>query len=187
MEIVPLREEHVYDFLNWRDHEDPLYQMYNFCETEETVGDWYLWKTQNPKDRYFSILVRGVAVGYMGLKNLSRDGKTAEVGIILGGGETGRGIGGEALSKLLDYGFGEIGLETIALEVLPWNDRARKLYEKLGFRLVKRLYRPVDLPQEAPSTDAFSKYRDKMRVGKHFSAVLVDRMELRKGEWECGI
>jgi RimJ/RimL family protein N-acetyltransferase len=45
----------------------------------------------------------------------------------------GRGLGTEATSLIIDYGFGQLGLERIDLEVLAENGRARRAYEKVGF------------------------------------------------------
>ena len=63
MNLIPLEERHVVDFLNWEDHTDPLYGMYNFEETRETIGEWYLWKTEDKRDLYYAIMERGRAIG----------------------------------------------------------------------------------------------------------------------------
>lgn len=187
MEMVPLRERHVYDFLDWQIRTDPRDRMYNFVETEATVGDWYRWKTNDPRDLYFAIVVDGVSVGYTGLKDRSSDGKCAEVGIVIGGGKTGKGYGKSALERLIAYGFETMKLERIALEVLPWNDRARRVYTGLGFKPVGQIFRPVDLSRSDINDAVFDPYRDKIRAGRAYVAVMVDRMELRKGEWQGGI
>lgn len=46
----------------------------------------------------------------------------------------GKGYGTEAMSVLLDYGFGILNLHRIELEVFEFNKRAKKAYEKLGFK-----------------------------------------------------
>jgi len=46
---------------------------------------------------------------------------------------TGKGIGAEAMRLLLDYGFNELNFYRIQLNVIAYNERAIKLYEKLGF------------------------------------------------------
>lgn len=46
---------------------------------------------------------------------------------------TGKGIGKEVMSLLLDFGFNELNFYRIQLNVIAYNDRAIKLYEGLGF------------------------------------------------------
>lgn len=43
------------------------------------------------------------------------------------------GYGPEAMRLLLEYGFGQLNLHRIELEVFGYNERAMKAYEKVGF------------------------------------------------------
>ncbi|RIX48629.1 N-acetyltransferase [Paenibacillus nanensis] len=45
----------------------------------------------------------------------------------------GKGYGSEALLLMLDYGFGVLNLHRIELYVYSYNERAKHVYEKLGF------------------------------------------------------
>ncbi|MDF2178098.1 GNAT family N-acetyltransferase [Aliiglaciecola sp. CAU 1673] len=45
----------------------------------------------------------------------------------------GQGLGAEAARLAIQFGFTDIGLKSISLEVLAINARARRLYQKLGF------------------------------------------------------
>ena len=44
-----------------------------------------------------------------------------------------RGLGTEAIRLFLCYGFERLGLRRISLDVLNFNPRAKRVYEKLGF------------------------------------------------------
>lgn len=44
-----------------------------------------------------------------------------------------RGLGTEASRLFLSYGFEQLGLRRISLNVLNFNPRARRVYDKLGF------------------------------------------------------
>jgi [ribosomal protein S5]-alanine N-acetyltransferase len=48
--------------------------------------------------------------------------------------DRGRGYGTDALNATCDFGFGELRLERIGLEVMVSNERAMRSYEKAGFR-----------------------------------------------------
>ena len=45
-----------------------------------------------------------------------------------------RGLGTEATRLIVGYGFERLGLHRISLEVYAFNPRARRAYEKAGFR-----------------------------------------------------
>lgn len=51
-----------------------------------------------------------------------------------------RGIGYKATVKLFEFAFRELDLETIELEVFPFNERAISLYKKLGFEVTDHIY-----------------------------------------------
>jgi RimJ/RimL family protein N-acetyltransferase len=46
----------------------------------------------------------------------------------------GQGYGTDALNALVDFGFGELRLERIELEVFDFNERAIRSYQKAGFQ-----------------------------------------------------
>jgi diamine N-acetyltransferase len=72
-----------------------------------------------------------VAMG--GLTNISPEHRHAELYIVTRPGFTGRGIGEQALRSICRHGFVELGLNRIYLYTMGTNQRARRLYERLGF------------------------------------------------------
>ncbi|PYZ93363.1 hypothetical protein CR194_09240 [Salipaludibacillus keqinensis] len=46
----------------------------------------------------------------------------------------GKGLGTEAMSSLLEYGFQMLNLYRVGLDVFSYNKRGMKAYEKLGFK-----------------------------------------------------
>ena len=75
-------------------------------------------------------------IGTIGLFDLNQLNGTAGMGISIGEkGLWGRGLGTDALLALLDFGFGELRLNRIWLEVYDFNPRGRRSYEKCGFML----------------------------------------------------
>jgi RimJ/RimL family protein N-acetyltransferase len=74
-------------------------------------------------------------VGACGLNRLDARCRHACLGITIGDKTAwGKGFGREALTLLLDYGFQTLNLNRIWLEVFEYNHRAKRLYEKLGFK-----------------------------------------------------
>ncbi len=76
-------------------------------------------------------------IGNCGLHQLSEVHRHASLGIFIGEKTYwNQGIGAEATSLLLDYGFNVLNLNNITLDVLAYNKRAIKCYEKIGFKHV---------------------------------------------------
>jgi len=74
--------------------------------------------------------------GYVDLDHLNQ---TGEVGIFIGNKKYwNKGYGTEALSLLMDYGFKALNLHNICLRVFPFNERAIKVYGKIGFKEIGR-------------------------------------------------
>jgi [ribosomal protein S18]-alanine N-acetyltransferase len=73
------------------------------------------------------------------------DGDVTEVGIGLRPDLTGRGLGESFLNAQLEYAANEWKPTTFRLFVASWNERAIRLYERLGFREVAREMRHFEL------------------------------------------
>ncbi len=79
----------------------------------------------------------GKAIGICGLHNKNEINRTANFGIFLGDKNYwGHGIGTEATLLILDYAFNVLNLNSVYLEVIDFNKRAIKSYEKCGFKYV---------------------------------------------------
>ncbi len=65
--------------------------------------------------------------------------RSAELGIFLGEKTAwGKGYAREASALLLDYAFNLLNLHSVMLGVFSFNERAIRLYERLGFRAIGR-------------------------------------------------
>jgi RimJ/RimL family protein N-acetyltransferase len=91
------------------------------------------------RDRYHFVICLiddGRPIGAADLRDIDLENGHADFGIVIGEkGEWNRGYGTEALAALCDFGFGQLRLERIALDVYAGNLRAQRSYEKAGFRL----------------------------------------------------
>lgn len=77
----------------------------------------------------------------------------------------GKGIGSSAMSLILEFAFGELNLHRVCLQVFSFNERAIKLYEKMGFshegRLRHALYRSGNWHDIVLMSILKSEYKDK--------------------------
>lgn len=94
---------------------------------------------QQGRDRYHFVICLiddGRPIGIADLHELNLEEGHAAFGILIGEkAEWNRGYGTEALNTICDFGFGQLRLERIALDVYAANKRAQRSYEKAGFRL----------------------------------------------------
>jgi RimJ/RimL family protein N-acetyltransferase len=82
------------------------------------------------------MLETGEPIGTIGLFAIDRDNGNAGIGISIGDRSLwGQGLGTDAMFALLDFGFGQLRLERLWLDVYDYNARARRSYEKCGFVL----------------------------------------------------
>ncbi|HWI54276.1 MAG TPA: GNAT family protein [Desulfobacteria bacterium] len=78
----------------------------------------------------------GKPIGFISLGDIDRDSHKAEVGMLIGEKEFwDRGFGTEGLKLLIKYLFYEMDFNRIGLEVFEYNTRAKKAYQKIGFKV----------------------------------------------------
>lgn len=105
--------------------------------SEKKIKEW-IEKRSEKEDR-FGFSIRSLAddrlIGHIGLFVQWAEGD-AWVGIAIGERDFwGRGYGTEAMHLALQYAFTELNLRRVSLAVHAYNTRARRSYEKAGFRL----------------------------------------------------
>jgi RimJ/RimL family protein N-acetyltransferase len=101
---------------------------------------------ENDRGRSFPFSVRtlegDILIGDVGLDVVSWAGGDAFVGIALGDRACwGKGYGTDAMRVILRYGFQELNLRRVTLNVFEYNPRAIRSYEKAGFRHEGRMRR----------------------------------------------
>jgi len=75
-------------------------------------------------------------IGNCGFSNIDYINRVAMFGILIGESDAwNQGYGTEATRLILAYGFEQLNLHRIELEVYSLNPRAKKAYEKVGFKL----------------------------------------------------
>jgi RimJ/RimL family protein N-acetyltransferase len=120
------------------------------------------------KDAYhfvICLLADERAIGTAGFHQVNYEDGNASFGISIGEkAEWNRGYGTDALRALCDFGFGQLRLERIELDVYESNKRAQRSYAKAGFVTEGTL-------RHAHFSDG--RYQD------------VLRMSILRGEWEA--
>jgi RimJ/RimL family protein N-acetyltransferase len=97
---------------------------------------WFEQVRQRDDIRIFAIREDGRLVGSCQLHSINSVHRSAELQIRIGEpGARGRGIGTTATERLLEIGFHELELHRIYLHVLATNEPARRVYERVGFRV----------------------------------------------------
>jgi RimJ/RimL family protein N-acetyltransferase len=89
------------------------------------------------RELYHFVICRlddGQPIGTIGLEEIDHLNGSAAFGIAIGDKAMwGQGYGPDAVATLCDFGFGELRLERIWLDVYADNARAKRAYEKVGF------------------------------------------------------
>ena len=96
--------------------------------------EWFSAYKKDKSKKFFTICDDSKPIGLVGLSNISKCNKNADLFIIIGEDEyRGKGIGKIAGKWIIDYGFNKLKLHKINLGVMKNNVPAIKLYKSLGF------------------------------------------------------
>jgi RimJ/RimL family protein N-acetyltransferase len=123
-------------WLEWPRHLDPLFHAFNPPPMSVRQRDVY-WANhrQSSASRQFAVDDRdGILVGKISLREIDWYARSAVLGISFRADRLGQGLGSDAMSALLGHYFGPLGMEALFLDVAAYNERARRCYERCGFR-----------------------------------------------------
>lgn len=140
LRLTSLKEEDLNTFENWYNdvkflrHYDMIAafpksqpQLLEMLQDIRTSNDRYIFAVRTVEDNKF--------IGVTGFENILWNNGVAIIYIGIGDNTfRGRGFGKEALALTMEFGFQELNLHRIQLNVLSYNDPAIKLYENLGFK-----------------------------------------------------
>jgi diamine N-acetyltransferase len=102
--------------------------------TLENEEEWFAKYEKDETKKFFTVYLESTPIGIVGLSNISKQNRNANLFIIVGEDEyRGRGYGKDAMEQILDYGFGELKLHKINLGVVKENQAAVHLYLFMGF------------------------------------------------------
>lgn len=136
--VEPAAEELFTEIATWR--YDPPYDFYD-GDPEPVL---------NP-ERFFQVLEENDEL--VGFLYFEQRGDTLEYGLGLRPNLTGRGLGLEFFQFGLEFGRERYRPERVVTNVAEFNERARTVYERAGFRVTGRRIRDFDGWGEVPFLD----------------------------------
>jgi diamine N-acetyltransferase len=139
--LRPAERDDIPLFVSWlNDAETASFLSFRAPMSFAQEEDWFekLLVDQGKSRWHFvmCLLDGGQPIGTIGLFDLDTVNGSAGMGITVGEKSLwGKGYGTDSLNALLDFGFGMLRLERIWLDVNDDNVRAKRSYEKCGFKL----------------------------------------------------
>jgi len=137
--LRPSERSDLDDFVRWFNDADTMRYLAMRAPMGRAAEErWFdsMLERQGKRDYHFVIclLEDGRAIGTIGLHEVDQESGSAAFGIAIGEkAEWDKGYGTDALNAIADFGFGELRLERIYLDVYEQNLRAQRSYEKAGF------------------------------------------------------
>jgi len=107
---------------------------------ESTEAEYDLYSKGEQRDWVLFVMYERATlrpIGIVELTEINFAHRTALFGIRIGEADCwGRGYGTEATTLMLDYAFNALGLHNIMLDPFAFNERAIRVYQKAGFKLI---------------------------------------------------
>jgi len=97
------------------------------------LSEVHRYPQEMPSTLHFKIEYNGAVIGEVALKTIKWFNRKAEVSIFLDPQYQGKGLGKQALLKLMDFAFHTMNLYRLEAEVVDYNEAAKKLFRKIGF------------------------------------------------------
>jgi RimJ/RimL family protein N-acetyltransferase len=138
--LAPLSTDSVGDWVRWMEDPDTTRYLYApgdrpaHAPTPSGLLDWGRRILSDPERIVFALTdtASNRLIGDARLTPLGRG--RAKFSIMIGVGDfRGRGLGTEATALVCRYGFEQLGLREIVLDVDPRNERAVRAYRTVGF------------------------------------------------------
>ena len=122
-------------------------------ETLKATENYILVKTEQIKlktEFTFAVKTNNTAIGLLILKNINWEQKRGEMAYCIDKVYQGRGWITQALMKVTDFAFNDIGLKTLEIIVYKQNKASVRVAEKSGFKWTKTLLKAYSPINEEP-------------------------------------
>jgi len=137
--LRPLEEEDLDRCMRWINNPEITANLERRLPMSRTLEqEWLTGQYKSEKGFSLAIVLKDGDhhIGNCGLHSIDYVNRNAEFGIMIGEKEQwGKGYASEAARLIINYGFNQLGMHRIFLHVYSHNERAQRVYEKVGFRL----------------------------------------------------
>jgi RimJ/RimL family protein N-acetyltransferase len=137
--LSPMSSEDAEKYVEWLNDLEVTHYLNMARRTVSVEKEKEFLQRMVKEENIFAIIRKDKdrLIGNCGLHNVDGINRTAELGIFIGDKSCwGKGYGEEAVKLLLDHGFNILNLKNIMLRVFSFNERARRCYEKCGFKTI---------------------------------------------------
>lgn len=141
IELAEIKREYVPKYVEWFNDWEMVQYLMPGIPLPMTLEEETQWYDSRGKNKDKSIIFAILAlpdknlIGNVGLHDLDFKNRRAAFGISIGDkAYWGKGYGTDATRTIVKYGFEQLGLNRIELEVYDFNPRAIRAYEKAGFQ-----------------------------------------------------
>jgi RimJ/RimL family protein N-acetyltransferase len=142
VQLLAVEREHLKQLLEWRNNTDFRRYFREYRELSMSHQErWYEEKVlKDPTTEMFSIcrISDGRLIGCCGLVYINWIAKHADLSLYIGWNDAyidDQGYAEESCRLLLCYAFEELGLNKVWLEIYVFDEKKKKLYDKLGFKV----------------------------------------------------
>ncbi|TFY91523.1 N-acetyltransferase [Pseudomonas nabeulensis] len=108
--------------------------MIDLAQAQALIETFAHWRTQSNPGTRWGIELEGELVGSCGLFKWNRGWNSCALAFELAPGARGKGLMGEALRGMLDWGIAYMHLHRVEALVHPHNNASLRLLERLGFK-----------------------------------------------------
>ena len=136
IKIKKFEKNDLNNFKNFSPYDDILLTDYNLCFLKESEIKKWEKKIKSKKNYYFAVFLNEIMIGYIGISRISFLNSNYELSLSLDEKYCSKGYGFKSLRLFLEYYFKNFDKYSIWLNVNAFNQRAIKLYEKIGFEKI---------------------------------------------------
>lgn len=111
-------------YLTWEPHPDEnyTYKYLSYVQSQYRAGKFFDW----------AVVYKDKMIGTCGFTKICEDCLSGEVGYVINPKYSGMGIATEAVKRVIEFGFEELGLRRIEAHYMPENVASRRVMEKCG-------------------------------------------------------
>jgi len=137
--LGPTREDLNDTYRRWlHDPENCHFLIASRLITHDGEDEWFAMNRREG-NIHFTVYAKdnGTPIGTAGFMQVDMIARSAEFGIMIGEKDyQNHGFGTEATALTIDYGFNVLNFTSIFLRVHDFNQRAVRVYEKVGFKKI---------------------------------------------------